>query len=87
MSCSSSRSEKRYAEPTVAAKRRVDRVLMETLHAAAGRTVEVFADSYVSLNGRPAVQLVDPTIDLAAEPFRPFGQPWILPAPTTDPPG
>jgi len=61
--------------------------LIAARHAALGRTVEVFADSYVSLNGRAATQLIDPTVDLAAEPYRPFGQPWILPAPTTDPPG
>lgn len=61
--------------------------LIAALHAAIGQKVAVYADAYVSLNGRPAAQLIDPTVDLASEPYRPFGQPWILPAPTTDPPG
>ncbi len=40
----------------------------------------VRADAFVSLNGRRAARLVDPDVDLAAEPWRPH-QPWILPEP------
>lgn len=61
--------------------------LIAARHAEVGQKVAVYADAYVSLNGRASAQLIDPTVDLAAEPYRPFGQPWILPAPTTDPPG
>ncbi|MCJ9427867.1 HTTM domain-containing protein [Kordiimonas marina] len=43
---------------------------------------QVFAESYVSLNGRPYHRYVDPALDLAAEP-RTFLSPdeWILPLP------
>ena len=44
--------------------------------------VEVRADAFVSLNGRPAERIVDPAVDLAGEPWRLGPQPWILPAPT-----
>ncbi len=41
--------------------------------------VEVYAWTRVSLNGRPYQQLVDPTVDLAAEPVS-LGTPnWVLP--------
>ena len=43
-----------------------------------GRDVEVRADAFVSLNGRPAARLVRPRVDLAREPWR-IHQPWILP--------
>jgi hypothetical protein len=49
-----------------------------------GREVEVRADAFVSLNGRPAARIVRPDVDLAREPWR-VHQRWILPAPTTDP--
>jgi hypothetical protein len=49
-----------------------------------GRDVEVRADAFVSLNGRPAARLVRPDVDLAREPWRPH-QRWILPAPTAEP--
>jgi hypothetical protein len=50
-------------------------------HRDQGRVVEVRADAFVSLNGRPAVPLIDPDVDLAAEP-RTFGhRDWILPPP------
>jgi vitamin K-dependent gamma-carboxylase len=51
------------------------------VQARHGRTVEVRADAFVSLNGRPATRIVDRTVDLAREPYR-LHQPWILPAPT-----
>ena len=42
--------------------------------------VEVFARSYASLNGRPYRVLVDPGVDLAAEPRRFLtAYPWIRP--------
>ena len=50
----------------------------------AAATVEVRADAFVALNGRPAQRLVDPRVDLAREPWR-IHQPWILPAPTSSP--
>ena len=43
--------------------------------------VEVRVDAWVSLNGRPAQRLIDPTVDLAAEPRDPWPDDWILPAP------
>ncbi len=49
------------------------------------RRVEVRVDSQVSLNGRSPARLIDPDVDLAAEPWRLGHQRWILPAPT-DPP-
>jgi vitamin K-dependent gamma-carboxylase len=47
---------------------------------------EVRADVMVSLNGRPAQRLIDPAVDLAAEPFALTPYRWILPAPSSDPP-
>ncbi len=48
---------------------------------ANGADVEVFVDAFVSLNGRPAARLIDPAVDLSREPYRIWGQPWILPVP------
>ena len=41
--------------------------------------VEVRADVYVSLNGRPNRRFVDPGINLAAADAAPDGRGWILP--------
>jgi len=41
----------------------------------------VHADVLVSLNGRSPARLVDPDVDLAAEPLRLGGTPWVLPSP------
>ncbi|MBX3222540.1 MAG: HTTM domain-containing protein [Labilithrix sp.] len=41
----------------------------------------VTADVVVALNGRSPARLVDPTVDLAAEPARFGGTPWVLPSP------
>lgn len=41
----------------------------------------VTADVVVALNGRPPARLVDPSVDLAAEPARLGGTPWLLPSP------
>ena len=46
-----------------------------------GHEVEVRVDAWVSLNGRPAARLIDPTVDLAHEPRDPWSDDWILPAP------
>jgi hypothetical protein len=43
-----------------------------------GRPVEVRVDSAVSLNGRPFVRLIDPEVDLAAEPRTLGPARWIL---------
>jgi len=53
---------------------------------ARGVRVEVFADTAASLNGRPAVALVDPNVDLAriADGLEPAS--WIAPAPRVAPP-
>ncbi len=59
-------------------------LIRQTAHTLAARQskqgirVAVYADVFVSLNGRPAARLIDPSIDLSGEPYRPFGQPWIL---------
>lgn len=45
---------------------------------ARGRDVEVRVDAWVSLNGRPAERLVDPEVDLAAEPLDIWPDDWIL---------
>lgn len=45
--------------------------------ARRGEPVRVHADVFVSLNGRPSRRLVDPTVDLAAEPDGVGGYPWV----------
>ncbi len=47
--------------------------------AEEGGDVEVRADAWVSLNGRPAERLIDPTVDLASQPRNPWSDAWILP--------
>ena len=44
-----------------------------------GGDVEVRADAWVSLNGRKAERLIDPTVDLASQPRDPWSDAWILP--------
>ncbi|HWM20826.1 MAG TPA: HTTM domain-containing protein [Ilumatobacteraceae bacterium] len=67
-------------------------LIRQAAHAVAGvyrsdgRRVEVRADAFVSFNGRAAHRLVDPSVDLSREPYRPLGQPWIMPGPVGDPP-
>lgn len=53
--------------------------------ASDGHPVRVYADAWVSLNGRPKARLIDPNVDLAqtADGLRKFD--WVLPAPTTAP--
>lgn len=48
--------------------------------------VEVRADALVSLNGRPAVPMIDPTVDLAAVDDGLARAAWIAPAPRQAPP-
>lgn len=43
--------------------------------------VEVRADAWVAMNGRPAHRIIDPAVDLAAQPRTPAPDGWILPAP------
>jgi hypothetical protein len=47
-----------------------------------GHEVEVRVDAWASLNGRPAQRLIDPDVDLAAEPLDLWPDDWIL-APDT----
>lgn len=46
--------------------------LARRARARGHRDVRVYADAWVSLNGRPARRIIDPTIDLAAEPRATF---------------
>lgn len=43
--------------------------------------VEVRAEAYVSFNGRASWLLIDPSVDLSAEPVSLLHKDWILPAP------
>ncbi|MCB9738657.1 MAG: HTTM domain-containing protein [Deltaproteobacteria bacterium] len=52
-------------------------------HRAAGHgEVAVFADAWVSLNGRPPRRMIDPETDLAQVSDTCASKPWILPGPT-----
>lgn len=55
-------------------------------HQRAGRRVAVYADAWVSLNGRAPRRLIDPKVDLAAVRDGLGGADWVLPAPTEAPP-
>jgi hypothetical protein len=48
-------------------------------YAQQGQQVEVRAEVYASLNGRPSQLLIDPTVDLAQEPINIWKKDWILP--------
>jgi len=55
------------------------------LHARGYRDLELHAITRVSLNGRPAVPMIDPAIDLlTVDDVGP--RTWVLPEPTTPPP-
>ena len=62
-------------------------MILEYAHVLAERYTEdgtrpqVFADAWVSWNGRMAAQLIDPAVDLAAQPRTLRAADWILPAP------
>ena len=55
------------------------RHLADVVRAGGARQVQCFADVRVALNGRPLRPLVDPRIDLAAEPRSWLPAAWILP--------
>jgi len=65
-----------------------DLILQLAKHIARehGGSVEIYADAVASLNGRPAVALIDPSVDLARVPDRLAAATWIAPAPTGSPP-
>ncbi|MDB9720255.1 HTTM domain-containing protein [Winogradskyella sp.] len=49
--------------------------------AKQGTNVKVYARAYVSVNGKPSKQLIDPKVDLANEPWHHFKHhDWILPS-------
>ena len=50
-------------------------------YAARGQDVEVRADAFVAVNGRPYARLIDPEIDLARERQGVGAKRWILPEP------
>lgn len=53
--------------------------------ASRGRNVAVRAEAWVSLNGRPASLLLDPTVDLTQVEDSLRQKNWILPGPRTNP--
>ena len=55
------------------------------LSAAGHRDVEVRADAWVSLNGRPSARLIDPEVDLTEVDDTLARARWILPAPDGPP--
>ncbi|MEQ8888722.1 MAG: HTTM domain-containing protein, partial [Sandaracinaceae bacterium] len=59
--------------------------IRDDLRARGHARVEVRADAWASLNGRPSARLIDPNVDLAAveDGFAPAD--WILPRPDTAP--
>ncbi|MCA9986800.1 MAG: HTTM domain-containing protein, partial [Anaerolineales bacterium] len=50
------------------------------LEATAGHDVVITAEVYVSWNGRGSQPLIDPTVDLTAQPISLAHRPWILQA-------
>lgn len=50
--------------------------------AAGHPEVAVYADAFVSLNGRPAARLIDPAVDLSRVRRGLGADAWVLPAPT-----
>jgi vitamin K-dependent gamma-carboxylase len=55
-------------------------------HRKAGREVSIYADAWVSLNGRAPHQLVDPSVDLTTVSDGLGRADWVLPAPDGPPP-
>jgi hypothetical protein len=43
-----------------------------------GGNVAVYAEAYVGMNGRPARLIIDPTVDLAAQPDSLWAKSWLL---------
>ena len=56
--------------------------LAEDAAAQGQGEVAVRAEVWASLNGRPIQQLIDPTVNLAAQPRTPWPVDWILPLTT-----
>lgn len=50
-----------------------------------GERPKVFVDVKIAWNGRPPEPLIDPNVDLAAEPRSLAPAKWLMPAPTTPP--
>ena len=49
--------------------------------AGKGKSVEVYVRAYVSVNGKPSKQLIDPKVDIANEEWHHFKHhDWILPS-------
>ncbi len=55
-------------------------------HELPGSAIEVRADVFVSLHGRPHRRLIDPEVDLVRERDGLANKPWILPGPEEPPP-
>lgn len=55
-------------------------------HELPGSAIEVRADAFVSLHGRPHRRLIDPDVDLARERDGLANKPWILTGPEEPPP-
>lgn len=54
---------------------------LKSEYANKGKDIEVYVRAYVSVNGRPSAQLIDPTVDLAEVKWNAFGHhDWILPS-------
>lgn len=49
--------------------------------ARRGKDVSVYVSAYISVNGKPSKQLIDPEVDLAAVEWNTFSHsPWLLPS-------
>ena len=59
--------------------------LRDELEADGHKDVEIYVDSRVSLNGRPRHVLIDPDVNLAAEPIVYWRSDWIVPLPNSPP--
>jgi hypothetical protein len=59
--------------------------IADDFRAQGYRQVEVRADAFASLNGRPSKRLIDPDVDLASIEDGILPAAWILPAPDEPP--
>lgn len=59
--------------------------IVRDLEARGHRDVQIRADAWVSLNGRPSTRMIDPTVDLAQVDDGVAPATWILPAPDGPP--
>jgi hypothetical protein len=55
------------------------RHLQQTFEAQGHERVRVYAEAWASLNGRPRQRLIDPSVDLASQPWSPWPKRWIVP--------